>query len=330
MRRQLSHYSSSSSASSPEIHSAELLNDGPPPCTTPLFFRRNSSMESVNRGYESPDQEEEMEEEVENMEGSSGQVESAIGGNGSVSLAAAGCLRTPRGGLSGVPRTIVEDDDLSAAILAPIYADLAIARTRSMPLPRHEVSMHNSVSPVAASASSVDPSSSSLLPGAQPGFGSAHSWGPGFAPPMPYTFITPVHAPQDDEQEASLDDLPPPSFLSFAPLPPLSPLLGSHAESDDLPPLFSAHGHSPDASFLHAPPPSRAPSLVRQTGVYKMETSRSFSAPIDLSTRLHNQQRMAREVQEREEQFHRDAALQQQQLQQPPTPTITRYIRRRD
>lgn len=281
--RALHSYSSSSasSASSPDDYADAYAatTDGPPPSSLPLF-RRNSSLESQGtHGYESPEPDEEIEDEthtaVETM---------SLGGNG--------CLRTPR---TLLPRSIAEDpggeeSNGDSAPPLPIYADVAMARTRSMPLPRHEA--RGPLSALSSPASALSPSGSSALPLAQPGWGSSQSWTPGQPPPAPYTAITPLSPHQeesDDRFELQLEGGP----MSFAPLVPAHP-----ADADDLPPPLFGDGADFE-SLARAPPPSRNPSLVRQKGVYNESTSRALSMPSGARALL--QQRLARQVREQEE-----------------------------
>lgn len=288
-QRQLHSYSSSSasSASSPDDYADSSYGpsstEGLPPSSLPLF-RRNSSLESTHNGYESPEPDEEIEDET-HSHAVAQHVET-------LSLGGTGCMRTPR---TLLPRSICEEDpgeesSRDAAPPLPVYADVAMARTRSMPLPRHEA--RGPLSAMASPASAVSPSSSSHLPVSQPGFGSSQSWTPGQAPPAPYTAITPLspHLEEpDDRFDFQLEGGP----MSFAPLVP-----PHAADADDLPPMF---GDGADfESLSRAPPPSRNPSLLRQKGVYNESTSRAISMPSGARALL--QQRLARQVREQEEQ----------------------------
>jgi hypothetical protein len=192
-------------------------------------------------------------------------------------------LRTPRLGMR--PHTIEEEEP-------PIDSALQIARTQSMPLPHH-------------GASPTTPSGSSALPGAQPGLGSSISWTPGLAPPAPYVAIVPLHPSDHDSTLLSSMHIGS-GGLSDAPLEPFEvvpfdarcPLLTS--------PLM--------VDLSRAPPPSRAPSLVRQKGVYVEHTSRALSMPHDMRERYHRQ--LEREVTQRDRE-HRAHATGQVT---PPTP----------
>lgn len=286
--RQLHSYSSSSasSVSSPDDYSdaAYGTTDGPPPSS--LLFRRNSSLESQGaHGYESPEPDEEIEDET-HSHAVANQVET-------LSLST-GCLRTPR---TLLPRSIDEEpgDDSSrdsAPPPVPVYADVAMARTRSMPLPRHEARGPLSALASPAPASAANPSSSSHLPVSQPGWGSSQSWTPGLAPPAPYTAITPL-SPQLEDPADRFDFQLEGGPLLFAPLLPHA------ADADDLPPPIFGDGADFEA-LSRAPPPSRNPSLMRQKGVYNEATSRALSMPSGARALL--QQRLARQVREQEEQ----------------------------
>lgn len=71
-----------------------------------------------------------------------------------------------------------------------------------------------------------------------------------------------------------------------------------HAADDDLFAHTTFFAADPADSLPDALPPTRAPSLVRQNGVYLDSTSRSFSMPIDERERYHRQ--LQRQVAQRD------------------------------
>jgi len=310
LRRGLSSYSSAESMSSVSTFGGGDDSDSTLPSATPsaMGMFRLASVESAGRGEEWSGEEDDdvsppLSEDplrVGNTPGS-----------------------TPRFSRTlGIPSTITERH---AARHAPI-----LARTRSSPLPPRPSSpsassgllpsMAAAAEAAAASAAAVAASSTCALPSVQPGFGASQSWTHGQPPPAPYQGIEPLSPEQQliDEQtgrdsrssrgsndrasEFRSSGREHASLLDSSYFPPPSPSFSSPWWSmAGAPPGLSlglgvdGSGIGLDAdSVSRAPPPSRAPSLVRQKGVYVENSSRALSMPFDARQRM--QQQMAREL----------------------------------
>lgn len=276
--------SSVSSSSPGDVASSEECL----PSAFPPLFRRASSLESNSHAaaYESPEEDAHADEPTDEADDTQEDDERHRHAQ-----------RTPRGGVAAHlrPQTIAEENESHPPRHPAPDASLHMARTQSMPNPPR--TPHT-------------PSSTSALPGTQPGLGASISWTPGLAPPAPYVAIVPLARPPapptaDATTAGSLDtsavDAPGYGSLSAIAFSRVAVSSSLRAEDDDL---------------ARAPPPSRHPSLMRQKGTYVDHTSRAISMPVGARERYHRSLQL--EVQQRERE-HRAHLTNQVVPPMPPT-----------
>lgn len=302
MQRRLGHYPSSNSSlasiSSPDPHSRTCRFGSFDSEVLPVvgsasggmipFFRRTSSLESCScnsyADHDHHDHEEDEEEDVEHQHHE--EYEKYINEDGVMNddlNPLDRCMVTsPRR-----PQTIQEEDITTTTTTNTTTITNTrmahIGRTHSMPLPSSSSSSSSS-----SSASTSTSDSTLPPPGLHPNLGQSISWTPGIGPnpTQPYVTIEPMRTSTTTMTTTiefqHVDDL-----MIHTPIPSVLP-----SPSD-----------SPYASAIplsdRAPPPSRNPSLIRQTGVYLESTSRCLSMPIGASRDRYHLQ-LQREVQQRE------------------------------